>query len=918
MFKKIVLGLFIVLFIVVAALAAIPFIFKDEINAKIKEQINKELLADVEYTSYDLSILKSFPDLFFELNDLVIVGRNDFAGDTLASVKQVGIGLELMKFIRGEELLINSVHFEEPKVIAYSLINENGDTIANYDILPSTEDDIDTSALIDIKVNNLSIRDAKLYYKDFVSGMEFILENLNMDGEVDYVGEDADIMTSFSTSKLSFSDGADEGMQVNVENLEMEAEVAYTVDNADVNTNFKASSFSFKDGSMQYLKDVKLDADIDVAADLVNNVFTLKENSIGLNALKLHAEGMVALPDENTTSMDLKFAADKSSFQELLSLIPAVYLKDYEDVKASGNFALNGLVKGDLTETTTPTFDINLSIENGSIQYPDLPSAIEKINLQARINNNTDNLEKTNVSIPNANFVVVGQAVNMSLVAENVLGDPFVDLKAKAQLPLQKIPEFYPLEGVQTISGDLDADFSFKGLLSSVEKEEYDKIDFTGKMFIDNLVYNDQDLPMPIKAKMMHLDFSPQKAALNAQEVVLGQSDFNINGDVENLINYVLADGVLQGKVAIVSNKINLDELLGEEDTAEEGESTMTKVPKNLDFVASLKANQMAYDGLDLKNVMGALIVRDEKVTLSDLQANLLGGAAKINGSYDTKDKVKPALIFAYDISKFDIQQTFQYLNTMQALAPLAKYMTGTFSTDMSLTSALNNDLSLDLSMLSGLGNVRIPYATFVDLPLFKKISEVTKLPAFDKPALNNAWTVLKFKDGKVDVEPFQIKMQDMVMDIQGSNGFDESINYTMKLTVPSDKFGGAASIANDFLAKQKIPLLNLAVPQNLTFHLNVGGMMKSPTVKIVKVTADSSDKGIKDQIKDNAKEQFNNVKEEVKDQVKEEVDKVKESVQTGWGTVKEEAKDKTKEEAEKVKENIKENIKDKLPGFKW
>jgi hypothetical protein len=885
MLKKIFIGFLVFFVLIIGALAAIPFVFKDKINALIKEQINKEVLADVEYTSYDLSIFKSFPDLYFTLENLSIVGRDEFAGDTLASCKEIGIGLELMKAIRGEEVLVNSLFFDEPKILAYTLVTDAGDTISNYDIIPPSETADTSSSLMDVLVNDFEIANGKLYYKDFISGMELVLDSLNLEADLTYKGDEANIQSLF-----------------------------------------KASSVSFSDGSTQYLNKVALDADLDVLADLAQSKYTLQENTIALNALKLYAQGFVELPEDGSTIMDLSFSADKSSFKELLSLIPAEYLKDYEGLQASGNFALKGEVKGKLTDVETPTFDISLLIENGNIQYPDLPSAIQKINLNARIKNTTSNLVATSVEIPNASLTVVNEPIQFSLFAQNVIGDPYVDLKAKGDLDLKRVPEFYPIEGLKSIAGFMHADLAFKGLLSDVEKEQYEKVDFKGDILIDNLVYDAADVPMPVKVDQFSLIFSPQKADFLATNMVLGGSDFTMNGDIENIINYALSDGILKGKLNIQSNTINLDELLGEEEeSATEETSTVTKVPANIDFTSSLSSNKVLYDGLTLDNVSGGLTIQDEKLTLDAWKANLLGGSAVINGSYSTKNTEKPEITFAYDIEKFDIQQTFNYMNTVQAIAPLAKYMTGTFSTDLSIASFLNNDLSLDMNMLSGLGEVRIPYATFTDLPIFTKISEAIKIPAFNKPALNNAWTVLKFEDGKVNVEPFQVKMQDMVMDMEGSNGFDQSINYIVKMTVPSDKFGGAATLANDFLSKQKIPLFNLSVPQNITFHLNVTGSLTSPKVAITKVTADQSDKGIKDQIKDSVKEQVNTVKEDIQNKAQAEVEKAKaqaaaeaEKLKQQAQTEAEKLKQKAQEEADKAKENVKDQVKDKLKGFGW
>ena len=459
-------------------------------------------------------------------------------------------------------------------------------------------------------------------------------------------------------------------------------------------------------------------------------------------------------------------------------------------------------------------------------------------------------------------------------------------------------------------------DLVFKGKVSDIEKERFNDIDASGQIDIQNLKVAADDLPMPFSASKMHLTFTPKYVALDELNGQLGKSDLQATGRLDNLIAYLFSDNSLKGNLNLNSNSLNLDEIVGSGDAKDETkstESTAIKVPDNIEFVGNINAKKVFYDGLELDNTVGKFRVKDETFYIDNLQANMLGGKAKIDGSYSTFNTEKPKLVFNYDINQFDIQEAFTYVNTVKALAPVAQYLEGNFSSDMKLNSYMNDDLSVDMKALTGDGQVRINWAKMIDMPIMKGITNTLQMTGNDasfltNPEIKDAWTVLKFQDGKVAVEPFDVDFQDMKMNIAGLNGLDQSIDYDIKVTIPSDKFGNTASLANNFLAGKNLPFLDLAVPQNLTFNLDVTGFMKSPKVKIAGVSASETGKPIKEQIKDEiketVKEEVETIKEDIKENVKEQVDDIKEDV-------KEDIKETIKDGVDEQKEDIKESIKD-------
>jgi hypothetical protein len=922
MLKKVIIGFGIFIFLFLATLIAIPFLFKDKINEKIKVEINKNLLADVDYGKFDLTIFRSFPNLTFSLYDLSIVGRDDFEGDTLAKFSEFSIGMDIMSVFKSDQIEIHSIFIDKLSLIALEFLNEEtGELVANYNIIPESDPKETESQEFKLNLKSFKLKEANVYYNNLTDDSELVLFNISADASAKYSSD----LTSFDALlKLDSILLLDKTSKLSLNNFSFTGKGSYSETNADISSVTTVQAMSYLDNKTYLLNKALVNFKLDLDADLTNNVYKLMENELSINNLKTYFDGMLALRENEDVEVDLTFRADKSTFKELLSLVPAEYLKDYDGLKAEGNFTFGGFAKGIYNENSMPVFGLDLAIENGRIQYTDLPTAIEKINLTAKVSSPSSDINQLTVHVPKATFSVQNEPIEFSLFVKDAMTDPHVDTKVKGKFDLSKVPQFYPLEGVNKIAGNLDLDVAFKGRLSDVENENYNDVDFQGNMLVSNLVYDAVDYPKPLYVNALNLEFTPRYANLKTLDAQFGKSDFKANGRLENFINYALSDGILKGELNLNSNFIDLDELMADDSEAStESTSEIVKVPANLDFTAKMIAQKINYDGLEMKNVTGTLIVRDEKVTLDKLSANLLGGSALISGSYSTKDTDLPAFDLVYKISKLSIQETFNYVNTVQKIAPIAKYLNGTFSSEMGISSLLNPDLSINMAALTGDGEVRIPHATITSLPMFDKISQTLKIPGFDKPELNDAWTVLKFKDGRVNVDPFDIKLKDIKMNIEGSNGFDETIDYLMKVTVPSDKFGNAAALANDFLSKQNIPLFNLAAPQNITFHLNVAGMLNNPNVKILKVTADQGDRSIKDAVKETVKEELDKAKQQVLDEVdaqkqkaQDELDAQKKKAEEELRKQKEEAERKAQEEADKLKQDAKDKVKDKFKGF--
>src|SRR3954471_6295155 len=107
-FKRILKWTGISLLVIIILLIAAPFIFKNKIVAIVKEQANANLNAKVDFGDFDLSLVTSFPDFRFKIQNLSVIGIGEFSADTLAFIKELKTDINLKSVISGDQYQINS------------------------------------------------------------------------------------------------------------------------------------------------------------------------------------------------------------------------------------------------------------------------------------------------------------------------------------------------------------------------------------------------------------------------------------------------------------------------------------------------------------------------------------------------------------------------------------------------------------------------------------------------------------------------------------------------------------------------------------------------------------------------------------------------------------------------------------------
>ena len=785
MLKKILKIVGIVLLLLVISAFAIPYFFKDQIKAKILSSINEKVDAKVAFADADLSLFRNFPNASVSIAKLSVINKAPFAGDTLVSFEELNLKMSIKELFKGANEPINIDGISSKNGLINIIFNKDG--LGNYDIaLKDKSKQNSKSKPLSLKIKEYSVENFKFKYFDEKSKIKMVIDSINHEGTGDFAASKLDLVTK-TTAKVS---------------LDMD--------------------------KVNYMKNVAITLDAVLGIDLDKSKYTFKENKAKINELPLEFDGFIQLVDAGQ-EYDLKFKTPTSSFKNFLGLIPAQYSSSLKDVKTSGDFTVAGFAKGLYSDTTVPKFNVEIASNNASFQYPNLPKSVQKIIIDTKIINETGVMNDTYVNLDKLSFQIDQDVFNAKANIKNIATNAMVNAALKGTINLANLTKAYPIKLDKPLTGILKADVTSEFDMQSVEKSDYARIKNAGTMDLTGFNYTDVN-GKTMKISNASIEFNPSRVNLKQFNATTGNTDLAVNGVLENFYGFIFKNQELKGNFNLNSKQLAVSDFITTETDAKKSSKATKamKIPAFLNCSLTAKANTVLYDNLVLKNVSGKIIVKDQKATLENGKTDIFGGMITFNGDVSTKEKVSK---FSMDLglNGVDIAQTFTQLDMMKKIAPIAGVINGKLNSKIKLYGNLKDkEMTPDLGSLTGdlLGQLLSTTVNSSNSTLLTALD--TKLGFIDlkKLNLNDLKAALIFKDGKVTVKPFDLKYQDIKVTVGGSHGFDQNMNYNVKLNVPAKYLG---TEVNNLIAK--LSPTDAKKFENVPINAMLIGNFKNPKV---------------------------------------------------------------------------------------
>ena len=889
--KKILRVLLVIILLILTVLVVTPVLFKKQLLNKAKEIANSSVNAKIDFTDLKLSFFRDFPRLTASVYGVSVSGIEVFEGDTLVAFDEFSATVDVISLVRKEAIKVRSILLDKPRISARVL----DDGSANWDIAKESKDDesdVEADAAgtgtmdMNVALKKFEIRDASIAYLDRESDMEASFDGFDLILSGDMAQDLTSLELTSSTERL---------------NLIM--------------------------GGIRYVKDAMLDIGINLDADMVNSVYTLMDNTFIINELVLMLDGKVTMPQGGDIDVDINFKTKETSFKSLLSMVPAVYMRDFQDVQTAGELALSGSIRGKLTEEHTPSADIKLLVDNARFEYPDLPKSAEQIHIDVDIHYDGIQNDNSIVDVNAFHVELGGNPVDFSLHMITPISDPTINTILAAKIDFSTLAEVVPMDDV-SLTGTLDANIDLMGKMSSLENERYDEFKADGSLKLQQFEMRSPDIPRPVFINGSVMNFSPRYVDLAEFDAIIGSSDVRMNGKLENFLSYLFEDGMIAGKLNLESNLLDLNEFMPEDSGEEEGEpaadepsavatdtvdASVIEIPGNIDFVFTSNIKKVLFNKLDIDNLFGQIIIRDQKVIMRQLSMELLKGKVIMSGEYNTQDMKSPLVDLSLNVDKIDIPSAFKSLVTIQKLAPIAERTSGSVSTNLDFTSFLGEGMTPLMNSIVAKGKLGSEKITIEKTETFDMINGILKTDKFSDIIMKDLAIAYSVRNGRVYIEPYHTRIGNTDLVMGGDQGLDQTMNYEMKMKIPRSDLGGTAQNAiNQVSSLAEGYGMDIDPGETIDVKFLVTGTFTEPKIRpVFEEGLKNMTEEVKAQVQEIVEEKVEEVKEEIREEASKEAERILAEAQVKADALKLEAKNAGEELIRLAKEEGQQRIKD-------
>lgn len=322
--------------------------------------------------------------------------------------------------------------------------------------------------------------------------------------------------------------------------------------------------------------------------------------------------------------------------------------------------------------------------------------------------------------------------------------------------------------------------------------------------------------PIPMWMDQTTMKFNTNDITLTDARLHLGKSNFTLNGEISQIRRAMLRGGKLKGNFNLSSDYIDCNQLMqavnkgmqyasssdltaiSEESVAQfqanalqdsipqtEVDTTSSQLfvlPSFLDMTLHTDAKRIDFKDLELENVTGEIVLRDQSINLSQLNMQSNMGHGKLTMIYTAKDQLEATTGFDLDMENVQVERLIALFPSIDTLIPMLRSFEGVLDCQITATCKIDSTMSLVMPSINSSCYLHGNNMVLLDGETFAEISKTLMFKNKKRNVIDSISVDLAIKDNKIEVFPFLIEMDRYRVAVGGTHNLDMTFNYHLSV----------------------------------------------------------------------------------------------------------------------------------------
>jgi hypothetical protein len=198
-----------------------------------------------------------------------------------------------------------------------------------------------------------------------------------------------------------------------------------------------------------------------------------------------------------------------------------------------------------------------------------------------------------------------------------------------------------------------------------------------------------------------------------------------------------------------------------------------------MDVAATI--GKLTMEKFELTNVRGTMRISNGIITIQNFSGNTFDGTIVTRGSLNMKNPDRPTFDLSMDMNSLDAHEMLPNFTSF------GNRLFGNLTLNTTMKGTLDDTLGLISETLSGQGNVQLKSGKVEGVKVNEFVASMVSLPDLSVINFKDWQNSFSISSGRMQVKDLKISALKSDYVVNGSVGFDGSLDYAMNLFLPPD-----------------------------------------------------------------------------------------------------------------------------------